>query len=459
MLAVLLGGLLVCRFTDLPSIEPLSARLFLVFGAGAACGIGLASSLFFVFGILLGAPWSAMAIELAGLAWAGYEAYRRRDIVFRPAAKTGLPLFSLVAIGSLLLAAGLGAGTAWTAWEINPHGNWDAWAIWNLRAKFLAAGPGLASRAWSPALSATHPEYPLLLSSFVAHCWNFSHSVTTAVPAATSLVFFLALIALAAGGVTLLRGPTLGFLIALMLATTPRLLHELPAQYADVPLACYFAGAIVFMMLDRPILAGVFAGFAAWTKDEGSLFLVLFLAAILVFKRRAVLRAAAGALPALALTVLLKAVLARGNASLLFASLPGAAHRIADWGRYATVGTAFGHGFIGMTLGWYHPIFPLIVLAAALRFDRERRREMVFCATILATLLIGYFFVYILTTNDLNWQLQTSLSRLFVQVWPVLLLAGFVGLRAPEAAVAASPVLPAKAPTRTSGKRRRFRAA
>ena len=199
---------------------------------------------------------------------------------------------------SLLLVLGIAADAIQTGWEANPHGNWDAWAIWNLRARYLGADPPLAARAWSPVLSAsTHPEYPLLISSFIGRCWAFGRSLTTAVPATVSGVFFLALLALVGGSVAALRGPTLGLLAALSLAATPAVLHEVPAEYADVPLACYMAGAIAFALLDRPVLAGILAGLAAWTRT-GVLFLAVFLAATALFRRRAAVRVMAGAMPA-----------------------------------------------------------------------------------------------------------------------------------------------------------------
>ena len=246
----------------------------------------------------------------------------------------------------------------------------------------------------------------------------------------------------------MLRGPTLGVLMALVLVTSPPILREVPAQY-DVPLACYFAGALVFALLDRPILAGVSAGLAGWTKDEGLLFLVLFLTAVVVFRRRATLAVIAGALPAGAIIALFKIWLSKGNASVLPASLTAAANRVADLGRYGAVIAAFGRELHGMAAGWYHPILPLIVLAVALRFDRERSRDVAFCAAISATLLVGYLGVYILTPNDLEWQLQTSLGRLLAQLWPALLLIGFVGLRAPEADAVVKPMPPPKGRRKT----------
>lgn len=153
-----------------------------------------------------------------------------------------------------------------------------------------------------------------------------------------------------------LRWPMLGLLAALALAS-PALVHEVPAQYADVPLACYIAGAVVFALLDQPAVAGTLAGFALWTKDEGALFLIVFAAALLVFRRRSFWKAAAGALPAVGLLLLFKEGLARDNASsLLAASLPGAWQRLTTWSRYGTIGAAFRREFANLGTGLYHPI-------------------------------------------------------------------------------------------------------
>jgi len=418
--AILLGCLLVNRFAGLLVVRPAWARWSLICGAGAAVGIGLTSVLFFFCGSLLGMRAAALGIEVAVLAWAGYEVFRRRAPAPQPAGEKRAPLLISIAAISLLLALAMATAAIATSWDANPQGNWDAWAIWNLRARFLASGGALAQRAWSSKLDASaHAEYPLLLSSFVARSWAFSDSFSTAVPEATSYAFFLALIALVAGGMAALRGPMLGLLAALVLASTPALLHQVP------------------------ILAGIFAGCAAWTKDEGVLFLAVLLTVTAALKRRAALATLAGAAPAAALVVIFKTWLARGNAGLLSTSLPGAGKRLADVGRYGITIAAFDREFAGLGVGWYHPILPLIALAVVLRFDRERRRDAAYCGALVGFLLLGYFGVYILTNNDLTWLLQTSLNRVLVQVWPVLVLAGFVGLRVPQAAVIVKPVPPA----------------
>ena len=452
--AVLLGGLLVWRFVDLRAIHPSWARFLLIWGAGAAGGIGLTSCLFFLCGPLLGAPRVAMVLELLAVVWLGYLALRRHDIRDTAPDRPRSPLFMALAAAALLATLSIALVGFAGGWEANPHGGWDAWAIWNLRARFLAFDPALAHRAWSPELGAvTHPGYPLLVSSCAARCWSFSGSFSPAAPAAVSCVFFLGLIALATGGIAALRSPLLGLLAGLVLAASPSLLHEVPAQYADVPLACYFAGAIIFALLDRPIPAGLFAGLAAWTKDEGLVFLAVFLVAVCLYRRRFALSAIAGALPVAALVACFKLALARGAGSQASTSLPGASHRLADVGRYGMVLSAFLREFVQLGAGWYHPVLPLLALAIGLRFTREHWRKAAFSGGTAAALLLAYFGAYVMTGYDLKWQLDSSLARLLVHVLPLLVLTCFLVLRAPETS-AVMETAPAPKPRSRKSNRR-----
>ena len=237
---------------------------------------------------------------------------------------------------------------------------------------------------------------------------------------------------------------------ALVLLASPSLVRQVPAQYADIPLACYLTGAMVFALMDRPALAGLFAGFAVWTKDEGLLFLIVFLVALAVFKRRVVFRAALAAAPVFLLLLFFKTVLTTFSAPQLSAGAAGGAGHIIDVARYGVIAAAFGRELINMSAGWYHPVLPLIMLAIVLRFDVQSRRNLAFCGAVVAALLAGVFGVYVLTTNDLSWMLQTSLSRILTQIWPLVVLAVFAGFRRPEIQVIEA-VVPAK--TRKKAKR------
>ena len=425
--AILLGCLLVYRYGNLGEVDNAAARILLIFGAGTAGGIGLTSILFFLAGVLLGSPMLAMALELAALAGAAYLAFRagKRG----PGERKPWSWATLALWASLFLALAAATSGMAAAWQEIPHGNWDAWATWNLRARYLVSDSGLASRAWSPMLAGvTHIEYPLLVPAFVARCWSFSHSGSTVVPAATSYAFFLALVSLVGGAIMALRGTALGIAGALVLTCTPSLLREVPAQYADVPVACYMAGALVFVLLDRPWMAGILGGLGVWTKNEGWLFLAALLLATAVWKRRAIPRIAAGVLPAGLLALAFKLSLPKTGAAQLGGNLPAAIHQVGDVNRYAAVLGEFGRGAADMGAGWYHPILPLAIVMLAAGFDRQRRSDALFSAAVAGVLLAGFFAVYIVTGYDLNWQLQTSLPRLLVQAWPLLVITAFVGL-------------------------------
>lgn len=448
--AILLGCLLVYRYGNLRNVDSAAARTLLIFGAGTAGGIGLTSVLFFLAGVLLDSPMLAMALELAvlaGTAWLVFRAGKREPVERKSWSWVTLALWA-----SLFLALAAATSGMASAWQEIPHGNWDAWATWNLRARYLVSGSGLASRAWSPVLGGvTHIEYPLLVSSFVARCWSFGHSASTAVPAATSYAFFLALVSLAGGAIMALRGTAMGLAAALILSCTPSLLREVPAQYADVPVACYMAGALAFVLLDRPWIAGILGGLAVWTKNEGWLFLAALFIASAVWKRRAIPRMAAGALPAGLLALAFKLSLPKTGAAQLGGSLPTAIHQVGDVNRYAAVFGEFGRGVADMGVGWYHPILPLALVMIAAGVDRQRRRDAAFSGTVAGVLLAGFFAVYIVTGYDLTWQLQTSLPRLLVQAWPLLLVTAFASL-SPVRIISAPQAAPSRKAARKSPK-------
>jgi len=72
-------------------------------------------------------------------------------------------------------------------------------------------------------------------------------------------------------------------------------------------------------------------------------------------------------------------------------------------------------------------------LAIVLRFvpAAEQRARGWLWIPIAATLAAEYG-LFLVTTADLNWHINTSINRLVAQVWPSLLWLVFLTLRAPE---------------------------
>ena len=174
-----------------------------------------------------------------------------------------------------------------------PHGIMDAFAIWNLHARFLFLGGPNWRDGFTAVIPWSHPDYPLLLPAAIAHFWTYLGHDDPRVPAALGFTFTFATVGLLFSALSILRGRTQAALAAIALLATPSFIEEGTAQYADVPLAFFFLATVVLICLDdyrpegraplcaRPplLLAGLALSFAAWTKNEGLLFLGAIFAA------------------------------------------------------------------------------------------------------------------------------------------------------------------------------------
>jgi hypothetical protein len=186
-------------------------------------------------------------------------------------------------------------------------------------------------------------------------------------------------------------------------------------------------------------LAGVFASFATWTKNEGLLLLAVTAAALLVSGWRAagwrsgVRRSGAfalGALPVLLLVLWFKIAVAPADplTGQMTASL---GHKLANTGRWMQV----GGGFLKQAWETYcYPFPPLILLAVVGVLVRLRPGQERPLAPLLAVLagLAGYFAIFMVTNYDLDWLINSALERLYMHLWPALILAVFILLRRPE---------------------------
>src|SRR5262249_2656186 len=111
-----------------------------------------------------------------------------------PSLTWALPLPARIPIG-LTLAGFLASTTP------NPDGGYDAAAIWNVRARFLAGGPSSWHYAVSDETGTNHPGYPLLVSGFIARTWVIVRDSPSSTPAELAAIFALIAIATLTGGV------------------------------------------------------------------------------------------------------------------------------------------------------------------------------------------------------------------------------------------------------------------
>lgn len=398
----------------------LAASLAFIFGAGAT-----ASAFFALLWAGLAPPaaaWTADALVLASGA-ALYQARRGRRAEERTGASVrAAPLAWLGGIAAAVCVAAFLAAVYLVA-GASPQGDWDAWTIWNVRAKFLAH-EGLWRNAVSPELAESHPEYPLLWPAAVARAWSESGAITQAAPQAGAFFSSLALVMMFAFGVAARAGWQWGALATATLLMTTPLWRSAPGQVADIPLAALMLAAVVAAAAGQRAgwdaaglaLSGALASMAAFTKTEGLAFCVLLGVTLAVAARARAAWWLAGAAPVLALAALFHWLLAPPGARV-------AAAGFAQFGRLLTalremalelwrLGDFPAHPLLFVALLWFAfrpkwPLQPMWAAAAAL-------------ATAGAGLIALWGF-----PGDVAAQVRASGDRLLLQVTPVLLLCFF----------------------------------
>ena len=440
----------------LGSGTPSDWRHRLLRGALAAgLGLGLASGGFFVAVVLAGSSRAGVLTADAALVLAALGLRRLRPAgpgTSAPwAAARPAPAWLWLLRASGALAVGVALAAAVLLAGLQPHGAWDAWSIWNLRARFLFHGGAEWRDGLSPLMAWSHPDYPLLLPGLVARAWWYAGRDTVEAPWMIAGVFAAATVTLALAAVALLRGEGQGWLAAVVLVSAPEYVRQATNQMADVPLAFFYLAAVVALGLaDQaddggyrlPALAGLALGLAAWTKNEGLAgALGVLLARLAVAARGGAWRrrlridlapTAAGLVPMFLVVAYFKLRLAPPSEYLSLAGLA----RFADATRYAAIARALLYELRGFG-GWPISLPALLAgyaLARGVRVTPAARAPA--AAAVLAVLLTGAAYVgaYLITPHPLVWHLRTSLTRLMVQLWPAAVFAYFLWVKPPEVA-------------------------
>ncbi len=329
-----------------------------------------------------------------------------------------------------------------------PHGRWDSWMIWNLRARFLFRSTDQWSTILNPLI--IHADYPLLIPLNVAMAWVMASRETVLAPAAIALLFTFAPAGLLAGYFQNRNMPARGLVAAICLMGTPFFLYIGVDQVADTPLSLYFLSTIVLLLLSDQIagqnrcyllLAGLMAALAGWTKNEGLLFIpVVLFCRLLVPGQdlrnyfRTMKWFVVGLLPVMAVILYFKLGLAPANDLWASRSPSEIIAKLTDPHRYLQVARAYATVLYGFSY-WPTVSLNVLLLAYALVCGFHWNRltgELRWLFLLLLLMLAGYFGVFILTPHDLAWHLHTAQERLFVQLYPAGLLLYFLLLPAPR---------------------------
>jgi hypothetical protein len=358
-------------------------------------------------------------------------------------------------VAGLLVSALSGAAIFLLILFERPHGQWDAWAYWLLRARFIFRAPDAWLSGFSPLLAWSHPDYPLLLSSLVVRGWLLLGGETLLVGQAVALLFTAATALLLYSAVSTLRGMLQGLVAALILVSTPLFIAHGASQQADVPLAFYILATVVAIVLYDTtgmsgfmVLAGIAAGLAAWTKNEGLLFILCVLGArcagLTITRRWLHIGPQAvpfflGLLPAITVVLLFKVFLAPPD-DLVAATSPALlSERLLDLSRWQRTLRAFASPLyrLGDTTGVPRSLVLVgygLLMGASLR----RRDPVAFGAVtslfVLGLMLAGYVVVYVSLTGPLEYFLTTGVNVRVLTLWPAFLFLYFLFVTPPDGA-------------------------
>ncbi len=453
----------------LPRRPFLAADLLLRLSLSAGFGLGVFSVTFLLaraFGIpnLLVADLSVFALLVA----AHFLIRSRRSTQPVPPSEEARKHKQIHAMIAFSFAVALGAALYCATLRVlvHPHGEgWDAYSIWNLHARFLFRGGSAWRDAFSPLIPWSNPDYPLLLPAAIAHFWTYLGHESQSVPAVIGLVFTFSTVGVLYSTLAILRGCTSAMLGGMALLATPFFIEQGTSQYADVPLSFFFLTAIALLCLhDRVggashprallVLSGVAAGFAAWTKNEGLLFLCAFLMARLLTLVQSKVRQRvpaqqqqstsqlhagwhalapllAGMAPAVLLIAWFKHSVPPND---LFHDRVVALHKLLVPGRYNAILGWYGKQSLRFGDWWLVPgtitLVTFYFLANTRNARRDVQEEAGFPAAViaLAVTLAGYFAIYLITPRDIYWHLSNSLNRLFLQLWPSIIFLFFLAV-------------------------------
>lgn len=407
-------------------------------------GLGFASCLYFLLlltylraPVILRVDAVLWVVALVGLGADARHRRRRSGAVDRPNRHTmEVDWIALIAVaaGTLVLFA-LAAWGFWVHRSLHPHGEWDAWAIWNLRARaILRGGPDWTS-VFSNGSAWSNVDYPLLLPLTVARLWAFESAETTLIPAVVAFTFFASTVATLTVLVGQTRGWVSGWLSGAVLVAPYTYVYQSSCQCADVPLAQFMligiaGGALARGATDSRTMiaaAGAAAGLAAWTKNEGQVFfvLLLILIGIATWRRRDPSRTwvcfGLGAAVPLAALLWFKLRLAPHNYLFTPSAMAGLVERLRDADRWTLIRTQL----TDMAPAWGDvPGGGLVILAGVValtaRADARAWPRCAFGLSAVGLMMIGYILVYAITPHPLLWQILTSFARLMTQLWPAL---------------------------------------
>ena len=324
--------------------------------------------------------------------------------------------------------------------------------MFNRAARFVYRDQANWLESFSPQMDPIfHADYPLLLAMNIASGWDTLGNETPHVPMVQSALFAVACAGLMVSALASVKSVGQAALGLIILWGTPVVVNEGSREMADLPLAFFIlaTGILIYLYVlhKKPgliALAGLTAGLAAWTKNEGSVIVIATgLALVIAFFREKPLRilgwyALGLALP-FSIVLYFKFFLAPPSDVL---SNGSGTFDCPDLGYIPPCGDPeFLLGRIPRFRQVGHSrVFPRdhpdsINLFPPFPFRRSSRNipaAYIAGITMLIIQALGYYAIYLITPYDLTWHLYYSIERIALQIFPLIAFLVLSASRSPE---------------------------
>ncbi len=386
--------------------------LYLIASGIAAC---MVSMLYFLSLQLVFLPFAVTAVVILLSVVALFWYTHQQALVFRD------DEFRMILPVVVVLFIFLSTITGKTIAVTERYGEWDAWAIWNLQAKYL-----VDPLHWKKMLQNTkygHPDYPLLVPGVIAFFTRLMGNARVEVVSFACSFWIAILIPVVLFMQTLRKSLLLAVVLLWFFATDSFYIAREASMYADTTLAFFFVASLISVRQQENkylwhLVAGACIGCCLWTKNEGVVLSLIFLAFYIrqLFIQRLLKPFVLGGIFPMMVFVFFKVVYAPTNDMVGGQSLH-TVQQLLDTSRYQLIYRYFTDN-IQQKFG---TLKILVLLYLGYHLLKRKMPDKQFL--LVSTCVVVYFLIYVLSVQDLEWHLSTSADRLLHQLMPAMVYA------------------------------------
>jgi len=302
------------------------------------------------------------------------------------------------------------------------YGDWDAWVIWNLQAKYLTD-----PIHWKNMFITTrigHPDYPLLVPGTIAFFTRLFGAVRIEVVSFAFSFWVAILIPIVLYMQTMRKNIILAVFVLWLFATDVFYITRSVSMYADTTLAFLFMASLIGVRQTENkylwhLISGACLGCCLWTKNEGVILASVFLAFYLLqFYRQKLLKPfILGFIFPFSVFVFFKLGFAPQNDMVVGINNSNTLLQFFELSRYQTILRSFTDNIQSK----FYAVKILVFIYLGFYILKRRLPQKQFL--MLLTCILVYFMFYIFTVQDLEWHLATSADRLLHQLMPAMVYA------------------------------------